>query len=117
MEYVQDYYIAAEIVALVLLSLVSVYQLDVSKERAAQLRRITIKALCAGVAILLLGVSGNSVAASRWDIQFVMAFLLGKKTGTWFFRFMVPLSYVCLVMGAGVGIRLWKLSRGRGEEL
>lgn len=55
-----------------------------------------------GSLVLLAVATFNSLAAGRWDVDYIMSFLSLKKVGLWMFRILASYSYIYLAKGIEV---------------
>lgn len=55
-----------------------------------------------GFLLLLTVGTFNSLAAGRWDLNYIMSFLSLKKVGLWMFRILAMYSYIYLAKGIEV---------------
>ncbi len=99
MGYEQDYLIGVIIVVFVVFSLLGMTEFRGLSVPFTRERRNCLKATLFGAGILAFCAAGNSLAEGKWDLSFLFAFFTARKTGDWFFRYLLPVGYLALGYG------------------
>lgn len=57
-----------------------------------------------GLLLLLAAIVLNSLLESRWDVKYLLDFLMLKEVGRWIFLMMVGLAYILILPGLEISL-------------